>query len=596
MKNHSQHPKTAAKMSSHEDHLLNLQDELLQCKGNELYTGDGSVDLNGRPVLKSKTGNWKACFFILGGEFCERLAFSGIDSNLVTYLTRQMHQGNASAARMASTWSGTCYLTPLLGAFIADSYWGRYRTISVFSIIYIIGLSALTLSVFLPADRSAESFDSGRPLSTPPKNVVFFVGLYLVALGTGGIKPCVPSFGADQFDDTDTRERTKKGSFFSWFFFCICTGALIASSLLVWIQENVGWGIGYGIPAVCMGVAVVCFFWGTPFYRFQSPGGSPLTGICQVIFASVRKCKLDAPLDHGLLYETSDTGCHKLEHTEGLDFLDKAAVITDLESERRDISSPWRLCTVTRVEELKILIRLFPVWVTGIINYGFHVQRSTTFIEQGMLMDRRVGSFTIPAASLVTCAVISSLVWVPIYEKIFVPIARKFTRKERGISELHRIGIGLCLTVLAAVFATMVERRRLQLAEELGLTDEKDGVVPLSILWQVPQYVILGIGDVFAYIGRLEFINDQSPDSMKTLCNGFVLLIIALAFYLSSVVVTIVTVITTSGGKTGWIPDNLNKGHLDYYFCFWTGFTFLNLLVYVLCAMKYKHKRLKHVA
>ncbi|KAL9245952.1 hypothetical protein vseg_019545 [Gypsophila vaccaria] len=581
---------------SHDDHLLNLQDGLLQCKGNEVYTGDGSVDLNGRPVLKGKTGNWKACLFILGTECCERLAFSGVDSNLVTYLTRQMHQGNASAARIASTWSGTCYLTPLLGAFIADSYWGRFRTISVFSIIHITGLSALTLSVLLPAIQPAKCVDSVCLSSTLPKNVVFFVGLYLMALGTGGIKPCVPAFGADQFDDSDIHEKTKKGSFFNWFFFCICIGALVASSLFVWIQENVGWGIGYGIPALCMGVAIVSFFCGTPFYRFQHPGRSPLTRIFQVIVAAVRKSKLVAPQDSCLLYETSNTGCHKLEHTEGLEFLNKAAVITDLELERGDLSNPWRLCTITQVEELKILIRVLPILVTGIIDLGAHAQRSTTFVEQGMQMDRRVGSFTIPAASLVTCAIIGSVVWVPIYEKAFVPLARKFTRKERGISELQRMGIGLCLTILAMVFATLVETKRLQLAKELGLMDENDGPVPLSILWQVPQFTLLGIADVFTYVGRLELINDQSPESMKTLYNAFALLIIALGNYSSSLVITITTIITTAGGKTGWIPDNLNKGHLDYYFCCWGGLAFLNFLVYLLCAMKYKLKMLKNIA
>ncbi|XP_074275325.1 protein NRT1/ PTR FAMILY 8.3-like [Silene latifolia] len=567
-------------MSTSDDHLFNLHDELLQIKDSELYTGDGSVDVNGKPVLKSKTGNWKACLFVLGTECCERLAFSGIDANLVTYLTQQMRQGNASAARIASTWSGTCYVSPLIGAFLADSYWGRYQTIFVFSSIYIIGLCAFALSATFPAFQPADS------VSIFPQYALFFVGLYLIAVGTGGIKPCVPSFGADQFDDTDTNERIKKGSFFNWFYFSISLGSLISNSLLVWIQENVGWSIGYGIPAVCMGVALMSFFSGTRYYRYQRPGGSPLTRICQVIVASFRKCKLDSPQDTSLLHETSDVGNRKLEHTEGLEFLDKAAVMTNTEMKTEDISAPWKLCTITQVEELKILIRLFPIWVTGIVDFAAHAQRSTTFIEQGTVMDRKIGSFTIPAASLATCAVFSSFVWVPIYEKTIVPLARKLTRKERGFSDLQRMGIGLFLTVIAMVFATLVETRRLQVAKEPGR-------VPLSILWQVPQYVILGISDVFTYVGRLQFLYDQSPDSMRSLCTAFGLLIIAFGCYLSSFVLFIVTSITTAKGKPGWVPNDLNKGKLDNYFGFWAGFCLLNLLVYVLCAMRYKHKVLK---
>ncbi|KAH9620900.1 hypothetical protein KSS87_023414, partial [Heliosperma pusillum] len=528
-------------MSSSADHFLNLHDELLQIKDSELYTGDGSVDVNGKPVLKSKTGNWKACLFILGNECCERLAFSGIDANLVTYLTQQMHHGNASAARIANIWTGTWLM--------------RY--------CYISNISRISTC---------------RKCINLSQYALFFVGLYLIAVGTGGIKPCVPSFGADQFDDTDTNERIKKGSFFNWFYFAISLGSLISNSLLVWIQENVGWAIGYGIPAVCMGVALLSFFSGTRYYRYQKPGGSPLTRICQVIVASFRKCKLSSPQDTSLLYETSDVGNRKLEHTEGLEFLDKAAVMTNTELKTEHISTPWRLCTITQVEELKILIRLFPIWVTGIVDFAAHAQRSTTFIEQGTVMDRKIGSFTIPAASLATCAVFSSFFWVPIYEKTIIPLARRLTKKERGFSELQRIGIGFFLTVIAMVFATLVETRRLQVAKEPGL-------VPLSILWQVPQYVLLGISDVFTYVGRLQFLYDQSPDSMRSLCTAFGLLIIAFGFYLSSFVLFIVTSITTAGGKPGWIPDDLNKGQLDNYFGFWAGFSFLNLLVYVLCAI-----------
>lgn len=124
--------------SQGEEERLLLEDGLLQDESKGLYTGDGSVDIKGNPVMKQNTGNWRACPFILGTECCERLAYYGIATNLVTYLTTKLHEGNVAAATNVTTWQGTCYLTPLIGAILADAYWGRYWTIAIFSTIYFI--------------------------------------------------------------------------------------------------------------------------------------------------------------------------------------------------------------------------------------------------------------------------------------------------------------------------------------------------------------------------------------------------------------------------------------------------------------------------
>lgn len=184
-------------------------------------------------------------------------------------------------------------------------------------------MCTLTLSASIPALKPAECVGALCPSATPAQYAVFFCGLYLIALGTGGIKPCVSSFGADQFDDTDSNERVKKGSFFNWFYFSINIGALISSSLIVWIQDNAGWGLGFGIPALFMGFAIASFFSGTSLYRFQRPGGSPITRMCQVLVASCRKWNLEVPNDSTLLYETQDKasaieGSRKIEHSDEL--------------------------------------------------------------------------------------------------------------------------------------------------------------------------------------------------------------------------------------------------------------------------------------
>ncbi|KAL5721689.1 hypothetical protein ACHQM5_005302 [Ranunculus cassubicifolius] len=577
-----------------DEQISTLEDGLLLDKSKE-YTGDGSVDLKGNPVLKKNTGNWRACPFILGTECCERLAYYGISTNLVSYLTNKLHQGNVTAARNVTTWAGTCYLAPLIGAVLADAYWGRYWTIAAFSTIYFIGMGTLTLSASVPWFRPPECVDSVCPSATPAQVTLFFFGLYLIALGTGGIKPCVSSFGADQFDDTDSKERVKKGSFFNWFYFSINIGALISSSFLVWVQDNLGWGLGFGIPTIFMALAIGFFFSGTPLYRFQKPGGSPLTRMCQVLFASFRKWNVATPLDSSLLYELPDgtsaiQGSRKLEHSDELKCLDKAAVVSDLEVKTNDYSNRWSLCTVTQVEELKILIRMFPIWATGIVFSAVYAQMSTMFVEQGMTMDTKVGSFTIPPASLSTFDFVSVIVWVPLYDSILVPIARKFTRKERGFSELQRMGIGLFISILSMIAAAAVEIKRLDMARELGLLDQ-DVPVQLSILWQIPQYFLVGVAEIFTYIGQLEFFYNQSPDAMRSLCRALSLLTNALGNYLSSFILTVVTSLTTRGGKSGWIPDNLNEGRLDNFFWLLAGLSTVNMMIYVFYAARYKGKK-----
>ena len=189
-------------------------------------------------------------------------------------------------------------------------------------------MTLLTLSASIPGLKPT-CYGKEDCHATVTQSAVCFLALYLIALGTGGIKPCVSSYGADQFDDSDEDEKKHKSSFFSWFYFSINVGALIASSLLVWIQDNIGWGWGFGIPAVSMAIAVVSFFSGTWLYRNQKPGGSALTRMCQVVIASIRKYHIEVPADEAVvLYETAEAesairGSRKLEHTKDFKYVSK---------------------------------------------------------------------------------------------------------------------------------------------------------------------------------------------------------------------------------------------------------------------------------
>ncbi|KAJ3677981.1 hypothetical protein LUZ60_001784 [Juncus effusus] len=181
----------------------------------------GFVDLHSRPADRSRTGRWPAAFFIIGVVIMERFVFDGISSNLINYLTGPLGQPTATAAAAVDIWAGIASMLPLLGAFFADSWLGRYRTILLSSILYILGLGMLTVSAILQSSLSSDKQTS----STQPLRMVFFyISLYIMALAQGGHNPCSQAFGADQFDQNDPQERDSKSSYFNWLVFGLCGG------------------------------------------------------------------------------------------------------------------------------------------------------------------------------------------------------------------------------------------------------------------------------------------------------------------------------------------------------------------------------------
>ncbi|KAF7110429.1 hypothetical protein CFC21_110536 [Triticum aestivum] len=570
----------------------------LPAEAAEAYTTDGTLDFDGNPALKNRTGGWRACRAVLGTEFCYCLAFYGISYNLVTYLTGVLGQSNVAAARNVSTWQATCFLMPLGGAVVADSYCGRYRTMVVSCFIGVAGMLTTAFSAYLPLlvenGVSFRGLTSSNMVSV--QEFVLFLGLYMIAVGLGGLRPCLMSFGADQFDDGDPSERVTKGSFFNWYVFNMSCASLISSTAIVWVQDHYGWALGLTVPAVVLAVGLSCLVAASRTYRFQRTRGSPLTRVCQVVVAAVRKCGVELPADSSLLYDMPEDdlamkGVERIAHTTDLRFFDKAAIVVasdkDVEAAAVPVPrSPWRLCVVTQVEELKILVRMLPLWATVVFFYAVSVQISSTFVEQGRAMNATVGSVHVPPASMSTFDILTIILLVPLYDRVFVPAARRLTGREKGISELQRIGAGLTMPVLAMAAAALLETVRLRAAKAAGLAP-----CSTSVLWQAPQYVLVGVGEVLTTIGQLDFFYGQAPAAMKTVCTALALLAVAAGGYLSSVLLTAVQWATTTGGAPGWIPDDLNEGHLDRFFWMMSGLGCLNLIAFASCAMRYKSRK-----
>lgn len=523
----------------------------------------------------------RGCTLLLVNNCLQCTSYYGLSTNLVNYFKVELHAGSKSAANSVTNWVGTCAITPLVAAFLADSFLGRYWTITLFLVISVAGYGVVTASA-----------------SAALQSAVFYAGLYLVALG-GALSPVMVSFGADQFGD-DESERGRQSSFFNWFYFSINVGSLVGGTVLVWVQAAHGWRLGYGIPALLGVLAVALFLAGTGAYRrHQPPGGSPLTRIAQVVVAASRKCGVEAPDDAALLHEcdgddgmSAIQGSRRLAHTDQFRFLDKAAVETADDKAVRP-ASPWRLCTVTQVEELKCVLRLLPVWACGIIFAAAYTQMSTTFILQGDTLDPRVGSFRVPAAVLSVFDTLSVMVWVPLYDRAVVPLARRLTGHSRGFTQLARMGVGFVILTLAMLAAGALEVARRRVLARHGTFVGTDGAeyVPMSIFWQVPQYVVVGAAEVFTFIGQMEFFYDQAPDAMRSVCSGLASAAFALGNYASSALVAVVVRATATGGRPGWIPDDINDGHLDYFFWLLAMLCVGNFGAYLVVARWYNYKK-----
>ncbi|KAG9456766.1 hypothetical protein H6P81_001274 [Aristolochia fimbriata] len=547
---------------------------------------NGCVNFRGQIADKDRTGGWKGSPFVIVNEVAERLAFYAIAVNMVSYLVSEMHQSLPNAATHVTDWIGAAFILTLLGAFLADAYFGRFNTIIIFSCIYAVGMVLLTLSASIDGLRPPPCISKVCEPASDKQTAFLYCSLALIALGTGGIKPCVSSFGADQFDESDPEEAQKKYSFFNWFFFAINTGVLLGITVMVHIQETKGWGWGFGVPTAAMIASILILAAGIPFYRYQKPTGSAFTRFVQVVVVSLRNhFKGVESGNEARLYEVgtkeSDIfGARKLSHTKQYRFLDKAAVMGNHVGDDM-YNIRWRVCSVTQVEEFKSFVRVLPVWASTIALSISFAQLSTFFISQGMLMDRKIGSFTIPPGSVPVFAAINALILVPVYEGLIVPALRRYTGHRRGITSLQRMGVGLFVSVFALVSAAVVEKKR------------RDGWINslhMTVFWLFPQYFLIGSAEVLTYVGQLEFFYDEATDGTRSIGSAMFLSEIGIGSWLSTALVKMVER-ATGGEAEGWLQNSLDRSRLDYFYWLLAGINAVNFVVYVLVAWFYKGRR-----
>ncbi|KAK4710769.1 hypothetical protein R3W88_005282 [Solanum pinnatisectum] len=538
------------------------------------------------PMKNRRQGGFTPTFFIFGMMLLDNIGFVANMISFVVYFASVMHFDLAGAATNTTNFLGTAFLLTILGGFISDAYMTRLNTTLLFGILQLLGYLLLILQSHFQKLQPQPCGES--TCVHGGKALLLYTSVYLTALGAGGIRGCIPALGADQFEQDDPKQSSKNiSSFFNWFLLSITIGASIGVTIVVWVSANVGWDRGFIISIVCCFAGLCIVSMGKPFYRVRVPGESPLLRVLQVLVAAARNWSVQLPTDKHKLYEIQDRNVspltkQRLPHTQQFSVLDKAAVQT----EGTDKQGKWRLCTVTQVEEVKILTRMMPILLSTIIMNTCLAQLQTISIQQGTLMDSSLGKFDVPAASIPVIPLVFMSVLIPIYEFLFVPVMRMITGHPTGITHLQRVGVGLVLSAISMAIAGAVEVKR---KNEFNNHNHRT-----SLFWLSFHYAIFGIADMFTLVGLMEFFYSEAPAGMRSLSTSFSFLSLSIGYYLSSAFVELINSITSklTSNKQGWLQGrDMNKNHIELFYWFLAILSLLNFGNYVFWANWYKYRK-----
>ncbi|CAG2246363.1 PHT [Mytilus edulis] len=254
-------------------------------------TGYGTTEVNPRFTRKR--------LLIVGSvlmtELCERLTYYSVVANLILFCTSTLDISSTDAARINLVFSGSVFIIPIFGGYIADAFTGKYNAIFGSGLIYVIGLVLLPASA---VDYKAW-FGNHNDISTETRRGFFISSLVLIAIGTGGIKANVGPFGAQQVENLGPQAVQ---SFFNWFYWFINVGAIIAYSGVAAVQQDVGFDVGFLIPLISMIIALVIFVLNKSKYNSSPAGDSVLQDTIGVCWASKYKGFNNARNDNGGKY------------------------------------------------------------------------------------------------------------------------------------------------------------------------------------------------------------------------------------------------------------------------------------------------------
>ena len=475
---------------------------------------------------------WSICIFILVTELCERFAYYGLTGSLVIFLQRDLGFTNVLATELTGLFGAVVYVTPVLGAYLADAHWGRYSTILFFCVWYIVGLLMTTASAWptVTSDPGA-----GGDLPTWVATALAMTGLFLgVGLGAGGIKSNVVVLGADQFELP--REAAAQDSFFRYFYWSINIGATVAFTYLTnlavngqepLVPKDYGFFASFALPTIAFILGITVFWCGRHRYTTKPPEGSVVSDFLRTVGAAAPHSGRGRALIGGVnllliafcTIITSfflSSGAHEAVAVAGMALIAIALLLlvaggakvgwlrdgTAAELAGVVAAEPGGAAAATAAAA--DVVRVLPIAATLVMFWCIYSQMSTNFVIQGCQMDLNVLGTTLSPATLNVFDSVVIMLLIPVVDGGVYPL---LARLGMPMTMLGKIGVGFCFAAASMVAAGVVEIARIQAGPLPGNATSpcsEDGLpLPmssLSIWWQTPQYMLIGLGEIFTAI------------------------------------------------------------------------------------------------
>ncbi|XP_006899905.1 PREDICTED: solute carrier family 15 member 3 [Elephantulus edwardii] len=548
-----------------------------------------------RPLLAEgargpRRGRRVAGAAVLLVEMLERAAFFGVSANLVLYLnSANLDWAGGQASRAALVFLGASYVLAPVGGWLADAYLGRYLAVALSLPFYLVAVALLASTAFPDGRRSFCGERPAPPLEpacapgsctrtspSPYCAPTVYATLLLLALAASSVRTNLTSFGADQVMNLG-RNATQR--FFNWFYWSINLGAVLSLLVVAFIQQNISFLLGFSIPVGCMGLAFFIFLFATPVFITKPPTGSQVSSMIKLALQNCcpRLCRRHPARDPQGAPPLLDQRSHQLGP-----------------SPQEDIAN------------YQVLVKVLPVMLTMVPYWMVYFQMQSTYVLQGlhlhipnifpvnptnssMALGAQHNSYTIPEAWLLLANVIVVLVLVPLKDHLLDPF---LLRHKLLPSALKRMALGMFFGFASVIVAGILEMERLQYIHQNETVSQHIGqdlyyAAPLSIWWQIPQYLLIGISEIFASIPGLEFAYSEAPRSMKGAIMGIFFCLSGVGSLLGSGLVTLLSL------PRGWLhcPEdfgNINNCRMDLYFFLLAGIQAVTFFMFLWIAGRYE--------
>lgn len=422
-------------------------------------------------------------YFIFSMEICERACFYAMRAILLLYLIDYLGFPAEQAMSVFHAFIAIAYFSAIPGGVISDARWGRFRTIFRLSLVYLAGMTVVAVTA-IPGTTG-----------NPPHWWGCMLGLLLVGIGTGGIKPCVSALGADQFDASQSRLVER---FFMLFYACINIGSTGSMFVAPLIREAAGYATAFFVPVVLLVVSIAVFYYGRAMYVMLPPSGSVLLDVIGLVRCAIARkffssFSLHSSNSSDSSYRPSSSSLvkvHWLDYARGKYSDDLVAAVQTC----FDVSTV--LCTT-------------------ICYWMVYDASSSLFVLQALEMDLTLGSVHVTADQVPLLNPFFILVLVPVVDSLIYP----YLRRKRGMKllPLNRIAFGMFLAVVAFVIGGFLQ---------LQIDSQGEGHV--SILWQIPQWFILTCSEILVSVSGLEFSYSEAPAIMKSVMSAMWLFYVAM--------------------------------------------------------------------